>query len=307
MRTSLHLWGASPAFSGFLPAPSPTAPPLHLSIILPPTTGHALRIFCMQLERAMRQATRTSYDARQRGTDHAMWCMMEKREEEREWEHETLVCSAHISLSFHSTHTPSSFHPDVALHPLRANYSVDDGIPQAPPAVVKTRMARVHPAPLGDKDGGGEWTPTFGIITTFALFMFSTTKLQQLYQQFLPQVSCPVRHRCPLSFLPGLVVCGHWFNCRLTFAIGFPVGPCILAFIVLACFTVASLTIKTRRPPKPLPPLAQLFIFRASAIGVRRSSKWREEHVDRAEYTSYFCALSTWLSATAWDNDNYPL
>jgi hypothetical protein len=73
--------------------------------------------------------------------------------------HETLVCSAHISLSFHSAHTPSSFHLDVALHPLRINYSVDDGVPQAPPAVVKTRMVCVHTAPLGDKDGGGERTP----------------------------------------------------------------------------------------------------------------------------------------------------
>jgi hypothetical protein len=77
-----------------------------------------------------------------------------------ELRHETLVCSARISLSFHSAHTPSSFHPDVALHPLHVNYSVDDGVPQAPPAVVKTRMARVHPAPLGDKDRGGERTPT---------------------------------------------------------------------------------------------------------------------------------------------------
>jgi hypothetical protein len=86
MRTSLHLRGASPAFSGFSPAPSPAAPPLHLSIVSPPATGHALRILCMQLERAMRQATRTSYDARQRGTDRAMRRMMEKREEERERE-----------------------------------------------------------------------------------------------------------------------------------------------------------------------------------------------------------------------------
>ncbi|KAJ7793882.1 hypothetical protein B0H14DRAFT_3093907 [Mycena olivaceomarginata] len=111
------------------------------------------------------------------------------------------------------------------------------------------------------------------------------TKPQQIYQQFLTQVSklgggihselfgsFTIR---PFCFLPGLAVCAHWFKRRLAFAIASPwvrrasgaiIYPImlnrlipkigfgwtvrILAFIVLACFT-------------PLPPLAQLFAFRA--------------------------------------------
>ncbi|KAJ7841477.1 major facilitator superfamily domain-containing protein [Mycena olivaceomarginata] len=140
---------------------------------------------------------------------------------------------------------------------------------------------------LFDAYGPRYMIPTSGIITTFALFMLSITKPQQIYQQFLTQAVL-FAIGAPLSFLPGLAVCAHWFKRRLAFAIGFPVGAAsiggiiypimlnrlipkigfgwtvrILAFIVLACFTVASFTIKTRRPPKPLPPLAQLFAFRA--------------------------------------------
>jgi hypothetical protein len=36
----------------------------------------------------------------------------------------------------------------------------------------------------------------------------------------------------PLSFLPGLAVCAHWFKRRLAFAIGFPVGAASIGGII---------------------------------------------------------------------------
>ncbi|KAK7006132.1 hypothetical protein R3P38DRAFT_3282501 [Favolaschia claudopus] len=50
---------------------------------------------------------------------------------------------------------------------------------------------------------------------------------------------------------------------RLIPRIGFGWTVRIIAFIVLFSFTIASVTIKTRRPPKPLPPLSKILAFRA--------------------------------------------
>ncbi|KAF8215373.1 major facilitator superfamily domain-containing protein, partial [Mycena galopus ATCC 62051] len=50
---------------------------------------------------------------------------------------------------------------------------------------------------------------------------------------------------------------------RLIPKIGFGWTVRIIALIVFVCFAVASLTIKTRRPPKPLPPLSKILAFHA--------------------------------------------
>ncbi|KAJ7615662.1 major facilitator superfamily domain-containing protein [Mycena polygramma] len=140
---------------------------------------------------------------------------------------------------------------------------------------------------LFDAYGPRLMVPISGVVATFALFMLSITKPQQIYQQFLTHAVL-FSLGATFAFLPCLAVCAHWFKRRLAFAIGFPVGSAslggiiypimlnrliprigfgwtirVLAFIVLFCFAVASCTIKTRRPSKPLPPLSKLLAFRA--------------------------------------------
>ncbi|KAJ6622513.1 major facilitator superfamily domain-containing protein [Mycena sp. CBHHK59/15] len=129
--------------------------------------------------------------------------------------------------------------------------------------------------------------PASGIVASFAVFMLSITKPQQIYQQYLTQAVL-FSFGASFAFFPSLAVCAHWFKRRLAFAIGFPVGAAslggiiypimlnrliprigfgwtirILAFIVLACYAVASFTITTPRPRKPLPRLSQLLAFGA--------------------------------------------
>ncbi|KAJ7245359.1 major facilitator superfamily domain-containing protein [Mycena haematopus] len=129
--------------------------------------------------------------------------------------------------------------------------------------------------------------PASGLMTVFALCMLSITKPQHIYQQFLTQ-GILFALGAPFSFLPAMAVCAHWFKRRLALAIGFPVGAAslggiiypvilnkliprigfgwtvrILALIVFVCFSIASFTIKTRRPPKPLPPLSNILAFHA--------------------------------------------
>ncbi|KAJ7133375.1 major facilitator superfamily domain-containing protein [Mycena epipterygia] len=129
--------------------------------------------------------------------------------------------------------------------------------------------------------------PASGLVTSFSLFMLSITQPQQIYQQYLTQ-AVVFSLGATFAFFPSLAVCAHWFKRRLAFAIGFPVAAAslggiiypimlnrliprigfgwtirILAFIVMACYIVASFTIKTRRPRKPLPRLSQLLAFRA--------------------------------------------
>ncbi|KAJ6453179.1 major facilitator superfamily domain-containing protein [Mycena sanguinolenta] len=141
--------------------------------------------------------------------------------------------------------------------------------------------------PVFDAYGPRLMIPASGLVTVFALCMLSITKPEQIYQQFLTQAIL-FALGAPFSFLPAMAVCAHWFKRRLAFAIGFPVGSAslggiiypillnrliprigfgwtvrVLALIVLFCFAIASFTIKTRRPPKPLPPLSKMFAFHA--------------------------------------------
>ncbi|KAL0070602.1 hypothetical protein AAF712_002443 [Marasmius tenuissimus] len=129
--------------------------------------------------------------------------------------------------------------------------------------------------------------PGGGIIAVLALFMLSITQPGQIYQQFLCQ-SVLFSLGATFSFFPSMSVISHWFKRKLPYAIGpltaggsiggivFPIMLSrliprigfgwtirIIAFITLFCFTVATFTIKGRRPTKPLPPLKMLFDFGA--------------------------------------------
>ncbi|KAJ7059228.1 major facilitator superfamily domain-containing protein [Mycena amicta] len=129
--------------------------------------------------------------------------------------------------------------------------------------------------------------PLSGIVSSFALFMLSITQSQHIYQQYLTQAIL-FSLGATFAFFPSISVCAHWFKRRLSFALGFPIAAAslggiiypimldrliprigfgwtirVLAFIVLFCFAVGSLTITTPRPPKPLPRLSQLLAFHA--------------------------------------------
>ncbi|KAJ7785268.1 major facilitator superfamily domain-containing protein [Mycena maculata] len=129
--------------------------------------------------------------------------------------------------------------------------------------------------------------PASGLLTCFSFFMLSITKPQHIYQQYLTHAVL-FALGAAFGFFPSLAICGHWFKRRLAFAMGFPVGSAslggiiypvmlnklpqrvgfgwtirIMAFMMLGCFIVASLTMTTPRPRKPLPPLSKLFAFRA--------------------------------------------
>jgi hypothetical protein len=70
------------------PAPSPVAPPVLLSIVSPPATGHTLQLLCIWPERTMRYAPGPRTTLADAESTARMWRRMEKREEERERERE---------------------------------------------------------------------------------------------------------------------------------------------------------------------------------------------------------------------------
>ncbi|KAG7086549.1 hypothetical protein E1B28_002498 [Marasmius oreades] len=129
--------------------------------------------------------------------------------------------------------------------------------------------------------------PASGITVVFALFMLSITRPGQIYQQFLCQ-SVLFSVGATFSFFPSMGLIPHWFKRKLPYAIGpltagasiggivFPIMLAkliprvgfgwtirIIAFMTLFCFIVATLTVKARRPTKPLPPFHMLFDFGA--------------------------------------------
>ncbi|KAF5377386.1 hypothetical protein D9757_009705 [Collybiopsis confluens] len=129
--------------------------------------------------------------------------------------------------------------------------------------------------------------PGSGIVVTLAMFMLSITKPQHIYQQFLSQ-SVLFSLGATLSFFPSMGLLAHWFRTKLPYAMGclaiggsiggivFPIMIAklipkigfgwtirIFAFMTLFCFTIASFTIKQRRPTKPFPPISRLFDFAA--------------------------------------------
>ncbi|KAJ7232821.1 major facilitator superfamily domain-containing protein [Mycena rebaudengoi] len=140
---------------------------------------------------------------------------------------------------------------------------------------------------LFDSYGPRYMIPISGIVSSLSLFMLSISKPQQIYQQYLTQaVLCGLGSA--FGFFPSLAVCAHWFKRRLAFALGFPIATAsiggivypvmiskliprigfgwtvrIIAFIILACYIVATFTISTPRPKKPLPRFSQLLAFRA--------------------------------------------
>ncbi|KAJ6530944.1 major facilitator superfamily domain-containing protein [Mycena vulgaris] len=140
---------------------------------------------------------------------------------------------------------------------------------------------------LFDAFGPRYMIPASGLVSSFALFMLSISQPQHIYQQYLTHAVL-FSLGATFAFFPSLAVCAHWFKRRLAFAMGFPIAAAslggiiypimlekliprigfgwtirIIAFIVLGCYIVATFTITTRRPPKPLPRLSQLLAFRA--------------------------------------------
>ncbi|TFK52654.1 MFS general substrate transporter [Heliocybe sulcata] len=141
--------------------------------------------------------------------------------------------------------------------------------------------------PMFDAYGPRYMIPASGLVASFALFMLSITKPQQIWQQFLTQ-SILFNVGATFGFFPAVAVVAHWFKRKAAYALGcviagasvggivFPIMlhklvPKIgfgwtvraIAFIVLGSYCVASVTIKTRRPRKPLPPLTQIVDYRA--------------------------------------------
>ncbi|KAI0056547.1 MFS general substrate transporter [Artomyces pyxidatus] len=135
---------------------------------------------------------------------------------------------------------------------------------------------------LFDAFGPTYMIPISGAVTSFAFFMLSLTKPQQIYQQYLTQAIL-FNIGATFGFFPALSVITHWFKRKSAYALGcvlagasaggivFPImldhllprvgfGWAVraIAFIVLGCYIIATFTIKSRRPPKPLPPLSRI-------------------------------------------------
>ncbi|KAK7053488.1 hypothetical protein VNI00_004114 [Paramarasmius palmivorus] len=129
--------------------------------------------------------------------------------------------------------------------------------------------------------------PASGLVCSFALFMLSITQPQKIYQVYLTQ-SILFNIGGAFGFFPSVSVVAHWFKFKLAYAMGFVIASAglggiifpsmirelipkvgfgwtvrIIAFIVLFCFSVASITIRSRRPAKPLPPLKSIVAFSA--------------------------------------------
>lgn len=141
--------------------------------------------------------------------------------------------------------------------------------------------------PLFDAYGPRLMIPTSGLIATFALFMLSLTQPQKIWQQYLTQAIL-FNIGASIGFFPAVSVIAHWFKRNAAYAMGcviagasaggivFPIMihkliPKIgfgwtvraIAFIILGCYSIACVTIKTRRPPKPLPPFTRMVDFGA--------------------------------------------
>jgi hypothetical protein len=87
-----------------LPAPFPAAPPVLLSTVSPPATGHALRLLYIPPERARRPGPRTTLaDAE---STARMRRRMEKEEEEQEREREEKRESGTCVTKCASTRSP---------------------------------------------------------------------------------------------------------------------------------------------------------------------------------------------------------
>ncbi|KIK56223.1 hypothetical protein GYMLUDRAFT_47255 [Collybiopsis luxurians FD-317 M1] len=139
-----------------------------------------------------------------------------------------------------------------------------------------------------DSIGPRYMIPASGVVVVFSLFMLSITKPEEIYQQFLTQ-SVLFSLGATFSFFPSMGLMAHWFKFKVPYAIGsvtagasiggiaFPIMISrliprigfgwtvrVFAFITLACFVIGTLTIKQRRPSKPLPTsISVLFDFTA--------------------------------------------
>ncbi|KAH8826443.1 major facilitator superfamily domain-containing protein [Flagelloscypha sp. PMI_526] len=136
-----------------------------------------------------------------------------------------------------------------------------------------------------DSKGPEYMVPISGVVVTFAFFMLSITQPQQIWQQYLCQ-SVLFSVAASFSFFPCIAVLSQWFKRNLAFVMGFLASGAsiggivipimfdhtlptigfgwsvrILAFISLVFFSIATLTVKSRRPRRPLPPLSRLLAF----------------------------------------------
>ncbi|TFK64870.1 MFS general substrate transporter [Pluteus cervinus] len=138
-----------------------------------------------------------------------------------------------------------------------------------------------------DSIGPRYMIPGSGLITSVALLMLSFTKPQQIWQQYLTQAIL-FNLGATIGFFPSVAVIAHWFKKKVAWALGILVAGAsvggivfplllhrlipkigfgwtirIIALIVFCSFAIATLTIKSRRPTKPIPPLNKLLDFGA--------------------------------------------
>ncbi|KAH7921639.1 MFS general substrate transporter [Leucogyrophana mollusca] len=131
--------------------------------------------------------------------------------------------------------------------------------------------------PLFDAFGPRYLIPLSGLVVVFALCMLSITQPHHIWQQYLAQAVL-LNGAAAFSFYPSMAVIGHWFKRRAAYALGFVVAGSgvsgivfpimiskllpkigfawtvrVCALIVLVCYIIATFTIKTYRPTKPLP------------------------------------------------------
>ncbi|KAH7912730.1 major facilitator superfamily domain-containing protein [Hygrophoropsis aurantiaca] len=131
--------------------------------------------------------------------------------------------------------------------------------------------------PLFDAYGPRYLIPCSGIVVVFALCMLSITQPHHIWQQYLTQAVL-LNGAAAFSFYPSMAVIGHWFKRRTAYALGFVVAGSgisgivfpimisrllpkvgfawtvrVCALLVFVCYGVATFTIKTYRPTKPLP------------------------------------------------------
>ncbi|KAF8815618.1 MFS general substrate transporter [Phlegmacium glaucopus] len=141
--------------------------------------------------------------------------------------------------------------------------------------------------PIFDAYGPRYMIPLSGIVAVFSLCMLSIVQPHKIYQEFLCQ-SVLFSAGAVFGYMPSMAIIPHWFKKNTAVALGIVLGSAslggivipimlhkliprigfgwtirALALIVLASYVVATVTIRARRPRRPLPPLARLIDYRA--------------------------------------------
>ncbi|TFK36298.1 major facilitator superfamily domain-containing protein [Crucibulum laeve] len=141
--------------------------------------------------------------------------------------------------------------------------------------------------PIFDAYGPKYLIPASGLTVTLALCLLSITPPHRIFSQFLTQ-SVLFNLGAAFGFYPSISIITHWFKKRTAYALGCVIGgasaggivfPIMLhkllpkigfgwtvracALVVAFCYSCAIVTIRARRPPKPLPPIKVFLDFAA--------------------------------------------